>query len=181
MAFRCSNPSSNASPFDEERFMRRLFGFALIAFAASLSAQGSAKTISPGMSRAKVVAVLGEPETVRSVAEFSYLFYQNSCATRCGMDDLVVLRGDSVVDAIFRSPSRRYTGTSSSPAPISSRDAARATPAAPSAARPSTTSTPATRMKPPAEANDVRPSIPVSPPTVRPTPSTPPATRTPTP
>jgi hypothetical protein len=151
--------------------MRRLLLLALLTIVAPLGAQSSTKSIAPGMSRAKVVAVLGEPATVRSVAEFTYLFYQNSCAKRCGMNDLVVLRGDSVVDAIFREPSRHYTGASSSPAPISSQDAARA--------KPSASATPPIRMKPPTQANDARPSIPSNPPTVRPTPSTSPATRSP--
>jgi hypothetical protein len=154
--------------------MRRLLLLALLSIAAPLGAQGDSKTIAPGMTRAQVVAVLGQPATVRSVAEFTYLFYANACAQRCGMNDLVVLRGDSVVDAIFRSPSRHYSGTSSSPAPISSKDAARAKPSAPAGA-----TQPAIRMKPPAEANDVRPSIPMnSGMTPRPT-STPPVTRTP--
>lgn len=156
--------------------------------ASVLGAQSSnaSHTIAPGMSRAKVVAVLGEPATARTAAEFTYLFYKNSCGRRCGMNDLVILRADSVVDAIFRSPSRHYSGTSSSPAPISSRDAARAQPSA--AAMPAATTKPAAgtppsgpRMRPPAEANDVRPSIPVNPPTIRPAASTPPATRTPSP
>ncbi|MDB4882458.1 MAG: hypothetical protein JWL95_1224 [Gemmatimonadetes bacterium] len=151
--------------------MRRLLLLAVLTIVAPLGAQSSTKSIAPGMSRAKVVAVLGEPATVRSVAEFTYLFYQNSCAKRCGMNDLVVLRGDSVVDAIFREPSRHYTGSSSSPAPISSQDAARA--------KPSASATPPIRMKPPTQANDARPSIPSNPPTVRPTPSTSPATRSP--
>jgi hypothetical protein len=152
--------------------MRRLFVvLALVLVAAPLNAQGASKTIAPGMSRANVIAVLGEPATVRSAAEFTYLFYQNSCGKECGMNDLVVLRGDSVVDAIFRSPSRHYSGKSSSPAPISPKDAARA--------KPATTARPSTRMKPPAEANDVRPSIPVKPPTTSPAPSSPPATRSP--
>ena len=155
--------------------MRRLFALVLLLMSAPLGAQGTAKVVSPGMSRAKVVAALGEPATVRTVAEFTYLFYQNSCGKRCGMNDLVVLRGDSVVDAIFRSPSRRYTGTSSSPESISPQEAART---APSAARPAA-STPAVRMKPPAEANDARPSIPLERPTLSPAPSTPPATRAP--
>jgi hypothetical protein len=163
--------------------MRRLFVvLALVLVAAPLNAQGASKTIAPGMSRANVIAVLGEPATVRSAAEFTYLFYQNSCGKECGMNDLVVLRGDSVVDAIFRSPSRHYSGKSSSPAPISPKDAARAKPAAtkPAAsAKPATTARPSTRMKPPAEANDVRPSIPVKPPTISPAPSSPPATRSP--
>jgi hypothetical protein len=156
--------------------MRRLIVvLALMMTAAPLSAQGGTKTIAPGMSRASVVAALGEPSTVRSAAEFTYLFYRNSCGKECGMNDLVILRGDSVVDGIFRSPSRHYSGKSSSPAPISSKDAARGKPAA----KPATTAKPATRMKPPAEANDVRPSIPLNPPTSSPAPSTSPATRSP--
>jgi hypothetical protein len=149
--------------------MRRLLMLALIALPLTVSAQGTVATISPGMSRAKVVAALGEPATARTVSDFTYLFYQNSCGKRCGMNDLVVLRGDSVVDAIFRSPSRRYTGTSSSPAPIAARDAARARPSAPSGIR----------MQPPAAPNDARPSIPLNPPVLRPSPSTSTAPRTP--
>jgi hypothetical protein len=148
--------------------MRRLLAFAIFALALPLGAQGTAKVVSPGMSRAKVVAALGEPATVRSVAEFTYLFYHNSCAKRCGMNDLVVLHGDSVVDAIFRSPGRRYTGTSSSPAPIAPQDAARAAGDA----------KPAIRMKPPTEAHDARPSIPLNKPTLAPA-ATPPATKAP--
>jgi hypothetical protein len=163
--------------------MRWLFLLALLMSAAPLSAQGTVKTVSPGMSRAQVVAALGEPATSRSVAEFTYLFYLNSCGKECGMNDLVVLRSDSVVDAIFRSPTRRYTGKSSSPAPISSKDAANAKPAstakAPGAAKPANAAAPAARIKPPAQANDARPSIPVNPPTMRPATSTTPATRSP--
>ncbi|MEO8562729.1 MAG: hypothetical protein ABI601_11680 [bacterium] len=155
--------------------MRRLFVLALFALAPPLGAQSAAKVVTPGMSRAKVVAVMGEPATVRSVAEFTYMFYQNACAKRCGMNDLVVLHADSVVDAIFRSPGRQYTGTSSSPAPISSQRAAR--PA--TATKPAAASSPATRMKPPAEANDARPSIPISKPTLYPASPVTPATRAP--
>ena len=156
--------------------MRRLLALALaLLLSAPIGAQGAARVVSPGMSRAKVVEVLGTPATVRTVAEFTYMFYRNTCAKICGMHDLVVLRGDSVVDAIFRSPARRYSGTSSSPAPVSPTEAARTAPSAGKAAAAS----PAGRMKPPAEANDVRPSIPLDRPTIRPAPSTPPATRAP--
>jgi hypothetical protein len=149
--------------------MRRLLILSMFALALPLGAQGATKIVSPGMSRAKVVAALGEPATVRSVAEFTYLFYLNSCAKACGMNDLVVLRGDSVVDAIFRSPARKYTGTSSSPAPISPQQAA----------RPASAARSPVRMKPPTEANDARPSIPVNKPTLAPASSTPPATKAP--
>ena len=152
----------------------RLFIFlTLLLPAAALSAQG-ARTISPGMSRAKVVAALGAPTTERTVSEFRYLFYQNSCGKACGMNDLVILRNDAVVDAIFRSPLRHYTGTSSSPAPVSAKDAADRAPSSGA-----TKSSGTIRMKPPAEANDVRPSIPKNPPTIGPAPTPQPATKTP--
>ena len=147
--------------------MRLLIPLLLAAHAALVSAQGTA-TISPGMSRAKVVAALGVPSTERVVSEFRYLFYRNACGVRCGMNDLVILKNDRVVDAIFRSPARRYTGVSSSPAPVSARDAAER---APSAGR--------SRMSPQAQPNDARPSIPANPPTLGPAPTSQPAPRTP--
>ena len=155
--------------------MRLLILISLLLPAAVLSAQGTG-TISPGMSRSKVVSVLGAPTTERTVADFRYLFYQNSCGKACGMNDLVILRNDSVVDAIFRSPSRHYTGTSSSPAPISAKDAADR---APSAGAAKTPSTGGVRMKPPTQASDARPSIPKNPPTLGPAPTSKPATKTP--
>ncbi|MES2177753.1 MAG: hypothetical protein V4550_07785 [Gemmatimonadota bacterium] len=123
-----------------------------------------AGTVSPGMTRAQVISALGEPITYREASGYTYVFYQNDCARTCGINDLVVLKGDSVVDAIFRSPSRKYTGKSSSPAPIPSDEArkigaggAGALIQDPAPAKP--------RMKP-APANDVRPSIPTKSPLV---------------
>ena len=156
--------------------MRLLIALVLVAHAAVLSAQES-RTISPGMSRGKVVAALGTPHTERRVAEFRYLFYRNSCGERCGMNDLVILRNDSVVDAIFRSPARRYTGVSSSPASVSARDAAARATSAGAARR--NASGEGSRMQPPAQPNDARPSIPVNRPTLGPAPSSQPAPRTP--
>jgi hypothetical protein len=153
--------------------VRLLILLSLLLPAAVLSAQG-AGTITPGMSRSKVVSVLGAPTTERTVADFRYLFYQNSCGRACGMNDLVILRNDAVVDAIFRSPSRHYTGTSSSPAPISAKDAADRESSSGAAKSPGTI-----RMKPPSEANDVRPSIPKNAPTIGPAPASPPTTKTP--
>jgi hypothetical protein len=153
--------------------MRLLIVLSLLLPAAVLTAQGHG-TISPGMSRAKVVAVLGRPTTDLTVSEFRYLFYQNSCGKACGMNDLVILRNDGVIDAIFRSPSRHYTGTSSSPAPISAKDAADRESSSGAAKSPGTI-----RMKPPSEANDVRPSIPKNAPTIGPAPASPPTTKTP--
>ena len=164
--------------------MRYLFVLALVALPMLAAAQ--AGTISPGMPRAKVVAALGEPVTARVASDYTYLFYRNECGRSCGMNDLVVLRGDSVVDAIFRSPSRHYTGTSSSPAPIS-HTAARTRTRTPKSARkmeapkvapptvvsptvvppaPTAVPAPAPRMKPMAP-NDTRPSIPAGEPPLR--------------
>ncbi|HET9797709.1 MAG TPA: hypothetical protein VFP90_06970 [Gemmatimonadaceae bacterium] len=158
--------------------MRRLIVPALILVIPSLlGAQGSRGTISPGMPRARVVATLGTPATERTVGEFAYLFYVNECGRRCGMNDLVVLRHDSVVDAIFRSPARHYTGTSSSPAPIPAKEAAERGATHPTKPRPD--ATPARRPSPSAKPNDATPSIPVNPPALAPAPSSKPVTRSP--
>jgi hypothetical protein len=160
--------------------MRHLIVIALLCVPTALFAQ-SENTISPGMTRAQVESALGAPATMRTVSEFSYLFYPNACGRSCGMNDLVILRRDSVVDAIFRSPNRHYTGQSSSPQEARPQVAPRkAAPTskpltvhkddASAAAKPATG-----KMKPPAEAHDIRPSIPVNPPTVKPGQSTTPA------
>jgi hypothetical protein len=153
--------------------MRRSAAFLLAIIApAVLGAQGRTSSVSPGMSRAKVVAALGTPSTERTVGEFKYLFYSNACGKRCGMNDLVILRRDSVVDAIFRSNTRHYTGTSSSPMAISEKDAAERGGAKPSSAG---SKTGTTRMTPPLKPNDATPSIPTHPPTLAPAPSKTPA------
>lgn len=87
----------------------------LLFLVGSVAAAQAPRTIAPGMSRADVVARLGAPLTTRTMDGSTYLFYANGCERRCGMHDVVVLDSDRVVDAIFRSPSRRYTGESSSP------------------------------------------------------------------
>jgi hypothetical protein len=67
------------------------------------------------MTRAQVIERLGKPATVRTYQGSTYLLYSNNCGKTCGMQDLVILDHDVVVDAVFRSPNRHYTGTSSSP------------------------------------------------------------------
>lgn len=75
----------------------------------------TAASIDPGMTRDQVVAKLGEPLSSRSYDGFTYLLYRNGCEKTCGMNDLVVLDSGKVIDAVFRSRDRHYTGTSSSP------------------------------------------------------------------
>lgn len=137
--------------------MHKLLVFALLCFPAACLAQEKEKTVSPGMSETQVVLALGKPATKRTVGERTYLFYANSCGRSCGMNDLVVLARDSVVDAIFRSPDRHYTGTSSSPEPVTPKKST----------RPAPSSAPV-RMKPPTKANDAKPSIPVAKPVIKP-------------
>jgi hypothetical protein len=86
---------------------------ALSFVAASAHAQSG--TIDPGMTRAQVIERLGKPATIRTYQGSTYLMYSNKCGKKCGMQDLVILEHDSVVDAVLRSPDRHYTGTSSSP------------------------------------------------------------------
>lgn len=92
---------------------RWLLVFSFVA--ATSQAQTAAGTIDPGMTQAQVIERLGKPATVRNYQGSTYLMYSNSCGKSCGMQDIVILDHDVVVDAVFRSPNRHYTGTSSSP------------------------------------------------------------------
>ena len=113
-------------------------GLALVLLCAATVAAGAQapKAIDPGMSQAQVVERLGDPTLSRSSGDFTYLFYKNGCVKSCGMDDVVILRKDSVVDAVFRSPERAYSGKSSSPRMIPADVAARTRPGSRDAAAP---------------------------------------------
>ena len=108
--------------------LRPSLALALLCAIAAPSAAQAPKSIDPGMSEAKVVERLGEPDATRSAGDFKYLFYRNGCIKQCGMDDVVILQKDSVVDAMFRSADRGYTGKSSSPRAIPAEVAARTRP-----------------------------------------------------
>ena len=95
--------------------MRPLLLLFTLVLASPVLAQVAAVRIDPGMTRTQVIELLGRPATERSSNGFTYLFYINGCERTCGMNDLVTLRGDSVIDAIFRAPHREYSGRSSSP------------------------------------------------------------------
>ncbi|HEX8213568.1 MAG TPA: outer membrane protein assembly factor BamE [Longimicrobium sp.] len=83
-----------------------IFAVALLAAASPAAAQ----TISPGMTAAQVRSLLGDPVTVRSAGDWSYLYYLNGCAVRCGSDDVVFIQNDRVVAAVFRTGRRRFAG-----------------------------------------------------------------------
>jgi len=90
----------------------------LLSFALTVAPPAMAQDvvqIDPGMTRAQVVERLGKPATERASGGFTYLFYINGCERTCGMNDLVTLKGDVVIDAIFRAPQRTYSGRSTSP------------------------------------------------------------------
>src|SRR3569833_2498756 len=109
-----SSRCSPEFPLNPGVFMIRLI-LALSFVALTAQAQSGAGTIDPGMTRAQVIERLGKPATVRTYQGSTYLMYSNKCGKKCGMQDLVILEHDSVVDAVLRSPDRHYTGTSSSP------------------------------------------------------------------
>lgn len=94
----------------------------LFLSASTLSAQKVA-TIDPGMSREDVVKAIGQPLSSKSYDGYTYMLYRNGCEKKCGMNDLVVLDSGKVVDAVFRSANRKYSGESSSPKMISAADA----------------------------------------------------------
>src|SRR5690242_10220445 len=102
----------------------------LLCVGASAAAAQAPKSIDPGMSEAKVVERLGQPDLSRASGDFKYLFYHNGCGKLCGVDDVVILQKDSVVDALFRSAERTYSGKSSSPRSIPADVAARTRPGA---------------------------------------------------
>jgi hypothetical protein len=104
--------------------MRYIKAWMALATLATLSVGAqTVPTIEPGMTQAQVVERLGQPMGVRTYGSFTYLFYRNGCEKRCGMNDLVVLDGDKVVDAVFRSSARKYSGESSSPRSIPASEA----------------------------------------------------------
>ena len=97
------------------RWLLALSFVAVTANAQGASGTGVAGTVDPGMTRAQVIERLGKPATVRNYQGSTYLMYSNNCGKTCGMQDIVILDHDVVVDAVFRSPNRHYSGTSSSP------------------------------------------------------------------
>lgn len=113
-----------------------LLSLLFLAASAPLSAQA---VIDPGMSQAQVIAKLGRPAVRKSADGAIFLFYRNGLERTVGMSDVVILEGDKVTDAVFRSKSRTYSGKSSSPSAIPAAVARKHQPVAPpdSTARPS--------------------------------------------
>lgn len=85
-------------------------------------------SIDSGMTRAQVVERLGKPAAASTRGPFTYLFYANGAEKEVGTADIVILDNDKVIDAIFRSPARTYSGKSSSPRAIPPEEAQKANP-----------------------------------------------------
>jgi hypothetical protein len=145
--------------------MRRLIlTLGTLGVIAALPAHAQVASIDPGMTRAEVVERLGSPVGERKSGEYTYMFYRNGCEIRCGMQDLVILQDDMVVDAIFRSSKRTYNGASSSPTGV--------TPEASGAGRPAGSGTinitPASSTSGPPAGGGIVTGTPAPPPTQQP-------------
>ncbi len=73
-------------------------------------------TVSPGMTRDKVISLWGVPVAERQQGNWTYLFFRNGCEVTCGTFDVVFLDHGQVVDAVVRGEGHHYSGVSSSPA-----------------------------------------------------------------
>ena len=69
--------------------------------------------VRPGMTAEQVTAAWGAPTSTRTKGDFTYLNYPSSCMPACGTQDVVILQGGKVVDAIARSSNHPYDGPSS--------------------------------------------------------------------
>jgi hypothetical protein len=98
--------------------MRKIPWIALLILTVAASARAQGASIDPGMSREQVIAHLGKPISEHSSGARTYLYYSNGDEKKYGMHDMVALENGKVVDAVFRSSTRKFNGKSSSPAPV---------------------------------------------------------------
>ena len=82
----------------------------LVAGAVTAHAQ---TPVRPGMTAEQVTAAWGAPTATRTRGDYTYLSYPSSCMPACGTQDVVILQGGKVVDAIARSSNHPYDGPSS--------------------------------------------------------------------
>ena len=109
--------------------MRLRVTFAALALLAAFAGTARGQiVIDPAMTRAQVLEKLGQPFLERTVDGSTFLFYRNGSERLVGMHDVVILADNRVVDAVFRSDARRYSGASSSPRAIAPDIARRQSP-----------------------------------------------------
>lgn len=87
--------------------------FAAAVLTGSAGAAQAQMPVRPGMTAEEVTAAWGAPSATRTRGEYTYLSYPSSCMPDCGTQDVVILQGGKVVDAIARSSNHPYEGASS--------------------------------------------------------------------
>ncbi len=80
---------------------------------AAANAVQAQTPVRPGMTAEQVTAAWGAPTSTRTKGDFTYMNYPSSCMPACGTQDVVILQGGKVVDAIARSSNHPYDGPSS--------------------------------------------------------------------
>ncbi len=95
--------------------MRRLAPILCLALTLVSRTALAQAVVDPGMTKAQVVAKLGTPLAERTSGTQTFLYFKNGAERRSGMNDVVILDGDKVVDAVFRAKDHVYSGKSSSP------------------------------------------------------------------
>jgi hypothetical protein len=118
--------------------MMSVVALVLLGAPGIAGAQAKVAEIAPGMTKDQVLSRLGNPSEESHSGSFTYLMYDNDCGSKCRMNDLVVLEGGVVTDAVFRSGKGTYTGASSPPSVLQAAPAAPAARVAPAPIRAST-------------------------------------------
>lgn len=85
----------------------------VLLLAGSAGAAQAQSPVRPGMTAEQVTAAWGAPTATRTHGDFTYMSYPSSCMPACGTQDVVILQGGKVVDAIARSSNHPYEGPSS--------------------------------------------------------------------
>ena len=93
--------------------MRSTAVLTAILVAASAAEARAQTPVRPGMTAEEVTAAWGAPTATRTRGAFTYMSYPSSCMPACGTQDVVILQGGKVVDAIARSSNHPYEGPSS--------------------------------------------------------------------
>lgn len=86
---------------------------AAILVAGSATTARAQSAVMPGRTAEEVTAAWGAPTATRTRGDYTYMSYPSSCMPACGTQDVVILQGGKVVDAIARSSNHPYEGPSS--------------------------------------------------------------------
>jgi hypothetical protein len=111
----------------------RMAGLAACLVLGVTGTAAAQSPVRPGMTAEQVTAAWGAPSATRTRGDYTYMSYPSSCMPACGTQDVVILQGGKVVDAIARSANHPYDGPSSvgTKAPGFTDSAGTTTPASP--------------------------------------------------